>query len=195
MAVALIVGDFQAGITRAHAFARELVPTVAALVARAREEGALIVFIRTSLRANGLDVAPGNSVIAALAQPDYHEGQPGTDLDPGLGATDADAVVVKHRASAFTGTDLDLILRSQGVTSVVVAGVATSAMVAATVYEALDRDYRVAVVRDGCADPDPQVHGFFVDTVFPSRGVDVVTADGWTAGLSRERRRSGAVQA
>ncbi|MBF6059350.1 cysteine hydrolase [Nocardia terpenica] len=193
MAIALIVGDFQAGITRAHAFARELVPTIAALVARAREEGALIVFIRTSLRPNGLDVAPANAVIAALhAQPDYHEGSPGTDLDPGLGATDADAVVVKHRASAFTGTDLDLILRARGVTSVVVAGVATSAMVAATVYEALDRDYRVAVVRDGCADPDPQVHRFFVDTVFPGRGVDVVTADGWSA---RERGTSGAVQA
>ncbi|QIS13849.1 cysteine hydrolase family protein [Nocardia arthritidis] len=183
MTTALIVGDFQVGITGAHAFARDLVPTVAALVSRARETGTIILFVRIELRDNGFDVAPANSLIAALhALPEYRQGSPGTELDPGLGATEDDAVVVKHRASAFTGTDLDLILRAQGVTSVVVAGVATSAMVAATVYDALDRDYRVTVVRDACADPDPQVHEFFVDKVFPARGVDIVTADAWSSG-------------
>jgi nicotinamidase-related amidase len=193
VATALVVGDFQVGITREHAFARELVPGVADLASRARAAGVPVVFVRITLRANGLDVAPGNGIIAALhGDPGYRHGSPGTELDPDLGRTDRDAVVTKHRASAFAGTDLDLLLRAQGVTRIVVSGVATSAMVAATVYDALDRDYAVTVVRDACADPDPRVHRFFVDTVFPGRGVDVITADDWNPA---EAASSGALPA
>jgi nicotinamidase-related amidase len=52
-----------------------------------------------------------------------------------------DVVVRKRRASAFAGTDLDLVLRARGVDRVVVTGVATSAMVAVTAYDAADRGY------------------------------------------------------
>jgi nicotinamidase-related amidase len=61
-----------------------------------------------------------------------------------------DVVVLKRRASAFFGTDLDLVLRAAGVDSVAIAGVATSAMVAATVYDAADLGYQLTVLRDGC---------------------------------------------
>ena len=62
------------------------------------------------------------------------------------------------------------------------AGVATSAMVAATCYDAADRGYRVTVLRDGCADGDPTVHAFFMDKVFPGRAFEVVPCAGWPAG-------------
>lgn len=175
---AVLIGDLQVGITRNHALAAELVPRAAALAAAGRARGDLVVFVRTALRPNGADVSshnPGAQAIFEMGE-EYHEGRSGVALDPGLGVRPEDAVVVKHRASAFAGTDLDLVLRSSGIGTVAVAGVATGAMVAATVYDALDRDYRVRVVRDVCADPDPAVHAFFVDTVFPGRGVEVVAA-------------------
>jgi nicotinamidase-related amidase len=186
MTNALVVGDLQSGITRNYPFARKLVPVVAEILPAARAAGALIVFIRTELRVNGLDVAPNNALITALhaAGDAFHQGSPDTEVDPALGITDGDAIVTKRRGSAFTGTELDMILRGQGVDSLAVAGVATSAMVAATVYDAFDRDYRLTVIADACADPEPAVHDFFVDTVFPERGVDVTTARGWAAGLS-----------
>ncbi|WP_434219663.1 hypothetical protein [Amycolatopsis nalaikhensis] len=64
----------------------------------------------------------------------------------------------RHRLTRSGGTDLDLVLRARGVDSVTLAGVATSAMVAAT----------------GSA-----VHDFFVARVFPSRGFDVAVSTDW----------------
>jgi nicotinamidase-related amidase len=175
---AVIIGDLQTGITSGYRFAAELVPRAAALAVAAREWGDLVVFVRTQFRPNGTDVSARNRGIMAIfeAGEDYHEGSAGTELDPGLGRQPGDVVVAKRRASAFAGTDLAMVLRSGGIGLVCVAGVATSAMVAATVYDAADRDYTVRVVSDVCADPVPAVHDFFISTVFPSRGVDVITS-------------------
>jgi nicotinamidase-related amidase len=175
---AVVIGDLQVGITRRHPFAADLVSRAAALAAAARQRGDLVVFVHIQLRANGADVSARNAGIQAIFAmgDDYHDGATGVQLDPGLGFEPGDVIVTKHRASAFAGTDLDLILRSRGIDSIAIAGVATSAMVAATAYDAADRDYRVRVVSDVCADPVPDVHEFFVSTVFPGRGMQVIVS-------------------
>lgn len=175
---AVLIGDLQVGITRNYPFAAELVPRAAALAAAARERGDLVVFVRTQLRVNGADVSPLNAGVQAIFAmgDDFHEGSASVELDPGLGREPRDVVVTKKRASAFTGSDLDLVLRSSGVDTLVVAGVATSAMVAATAYDAADRDLRVHVASDVCADPVDAVHEFLIGTLFPARGFEIVTA-------------------
>ena len=60
-------------------------------------------------------------------------------------------VVVKHRYGAFEGTDLDLVLRSQGVRTVIMTGVATNVCVETTARQAFLRDYYVVFTRDGTA--------------------------------------------
>src|SRR5262249_13333272 len=75
--------------------------------------------------------------------------------------------------------------RARGVGTVAIAGVATSAMVAATCYDAADRDYHVAVLRDGCGDADPAMHEFFMHAVFPSRGVEVTSRAAWPGATRR----------
>ena len=62
-----------------------------------------------------------------------------------------DVVVTKHRFSAFTGTDLDLILRSQGIKTVVMTGIATNICVDSTARAAFMSDYFVVVADDACA--------------------------------------------
>ncbi|MFE6101003.1 cysteine hydrolase family protein [Streptomyces laurentii] len=182
MTTALIVGDIQRGITGSYPFAQRVVAPLAALLPRARVAGIRVVFVRFALRANGADLPPGNEMFRMFhaAGDFFHEGSPGTE--PTLPVAVEDIVVTKRRASAFAGTDLDLVLRANGVTSLAVAGVATSAMVAATCYDAADRDYQVTVLRDGCGDGDPAVHDFFMDTVFPSRGFEVTTCADWRTG-------------
>ncbi|MEV4394935.1 isochorismatase family cysteine hydrolase [Nonomuraea sp. NPDC049607] len=179
MTTALIIGDIQRGITGGFPFARQVVPPLTELLPRARAAGALVVFVHFAFRANGTDVPPHSALMKSFfeAGDAFHEGSAGTELD--LPVTEQDVVVLKRRASAFAGTDLDLVLRARGVTTVAVAGVATSAMVAATCYDAADRGYQVSVLRDGCGDADPAMHDFFMDAVFPSRGFDVVSCDGW----------------
>lgn len=179
MKTALIVGDIQRGITAAYPFAREVVPPLTDLLPRARAAGVLLVFVRIAFRANRADLPPGNELFSAFfeAREIFHEGMPGTEID--LPVHDEDVVVLKRRASAFAGTDLDLVLRARGVDHIAVAGVATSAMVAATCYDAADRGYRVTVLRDGCADSDPSMHDFFMNQVFPSRAHEVVSCADW----------------
>lgn len=179
MTTALIVGDIQQGITGGYPFARQVVPPLTDLLPRARAAGALVAFVHFAFRANGADVPPASAMLKSFfeAGDAFHEGSPGTEL--ALPVEDEDVVVLKRRASAFAGTDLDMVLRAAGVDTVAVAGVATSAMVAATCYDAADRGYRVTVLRDGCADGDAAMHDFFMDSVFPSRGFEVVSCAKW----------------
>ncbi|MFT7837805.1 isochorismatase family cysteine hydrolase [Saccharothrix sp. BKS2] len=180
MTTALIIGDLQRGITGNYPFAAQVVPPVAELLPRARAAGALVVFVRFAFRGNGADLLPGNELYRSFydAGDAFHEGSAGTE--PALPVAAEDVVVLKRRTSAFAGTDLDLVLRARHVGALAVAGVATSAMVAATCYDAADRGYRVTVLRDGCADGDAAVHDFFVDTVFPGRGFEVVPCADWS---------------
>lgn len=104
-------------------------------------------------------------------------------MHPRIEPLPGEAVVLKHRASAFAATDLDLILRAQRIDSLVLTGVATGAMVAATFYDAADRDYRLTVLSDACADGEPDVHDFLVNRVFPARGAEVLTGREWIARL------------
>ncbi len=179
MTTALIIGDIQRGITGTYPFARQVVPPLADLLPRARAAGVLIVFVHIAFRANRADLPPGNALYASFfdAGDSFHEGTTGTMID--LPKMPEDVVVMKRRAGAFAGTDLDLVLRAHAVDAIAIAGVATGAMVAATFYEAADRDYRTTVLRDGCADGDPTVHDFFMDKVFPSRGAKVVACAEW----------------
>ncbi|MCO6000074.1 cysteine hydrolase family protein [Actinoallomurus rhizosphaericola] len=180
MTTALIVGDIQQGITSNYPFAKQVVPRLTELLPRVRAAGALVVFVHFAFRGNGTDLPPGNEMFRTFyeAGDAFHEGSAGTAID--LPVADEDVVVLKRRASAFAGTDLDLVLRAAGVDTLAIAGVATSAMVAATCYDAADRGYQVTVLRDGCADGDPAMHDFFMDAVFPSRGFEVLSCAGFT---------------
>lgn len=183
MTSALIIGDLQRGITNAFAFARQVVPPLTELLPRARSAGVLIVFVRIAFRSNRADLPPGNPLFSSFFEAGdiFHEGTAGTEID--LPVHHDDVVVLKRRASAFAGTDLDLVLRAHDVDAIAIAGVATSAMVAATCYDAADRGYRISVLRDGCADSDPTVHDFFMDKVFPSRAIEVLACADYAAGL------------
>jgi len=190
MTTALIIGDLQRGITSAYPFARQVLPPLLDLIPRARSAGVLVVFVRIAFRTNRADLPPGNPLFASFfeASDIFHEGAAGSVID--LPIEEQDVVILKRRASAFAGTDLDLVLRVRAVDSIVVAGVATSAMVAATCYDAADRGYRVTVLRDGCADSDPAVHDFFMAKIFPGRGHDVVSCADWPLQAAEHAARS-----
>jgi len=57
----------------------------------------------------------------------------------------------KPRFGAFQGTDLELILRSRGIDTVIVTGVATNVCCDTTAREAAVRDFRVFFLSDGTA--------------------------------------------
>lgn len=69
-----------------------------------------------------------------------------------------EVVVQKHRSSAFWGTDLATVLRSNGIVTIVVAGCTTEGCVESTARDALFNDYYVVVAEDCVGSDDRAQH-------------------------------------
>jgi ureidoacrylate peracid hydrolase len=99
-------------------------------------------------------------------------------------------IVTKHRYDAFHGTDLELILRTNKVQSLLFAGVATNVCVESTLRSAYMRDFHSVLVADCCAARDAQVHEATLENVRRHFGV-VANADDvagiWNEPASRLR--------
>jgi nicotinamidase-related amidase len=184
---ALLVMDVQNGIVgRVPDAADALLATLDRATAAARASGVPVVYVRVAFRPEGADVSPRNKGFAAIAaSAPLLLDDPATQIHPALAPAPHDVVVVKKRVSAFTGSDLEVVLRSLGVSSLVLAGIATSGVVLSTLRQAADLDYQLTVLADGCADADPEVHRVLLEKVFP-RQAAVVTTEEWVRGLDEQ---------
>jgi nicotinamidase-related amidase len=108
-------------------------------------------------------------MFSALAVGSFADDAPAARINERVAPESGDIVVTKKRVSAFAGSDLDMVLRAQGVRHLVLTGIATSGVVLSTLRQAADLDYALTVLRDGCADGDPEVHLILLDKVFPRR--------------------------
>jgi ureidoacrylate peracid hydrolase len=78
-------------------------------------------------------------------------------------------IVTKHRYNGFLNTDLDTILRANGIKTTVFTGVSTNCCVESTARHAFMSDYYVVVVDDGTATYSREAHEMTlknIDTLF-----------------------------
>jgi nicotinamidase-related amidase len=147
----------------------------------ARSAGFPVWWIKVSFRPGMPEVSSRNKSFSALADSGgFTDTDPAFDLHPDLRRDERDVVVVKKRVSAFTGSDLEVLLRAAEVETLVLAGIATSGVVLSTLRQAADLDYRLTVLADGCRDGDDEVHRVLTEKVFP-RQAEVTTVGEWTA--------------
>ncbi|MEJ1229758.1 MAG: isochorismatase family protein [Galbitalea sp.] len=99
------------------------------------------------------------------------------DIVAGLNRAETDHLVTKRTWGAFTGTDLDEYLRGEGVTQVVVTGIATSAGVESTARHAHENGYNVTLATDAMSDRSLEAHEYVVGAVFPRIGETGTTAE------------------
>ncbi|MFQ5912208.1 MAG: cysteine hydrolase family protein [Nitrospinota bacterium] len=94
--------------------------------------------------------------------PDYsllvEDGTWGAELCEGFEPKPGDILIKKNRYGGFTGTNLDLVLRSMGVKTLIMTGVATNVCVESTVREGFMLDYNVVLVDDACATTSREEH-------------------------------------
>ncbi|NEC06687.1 isochorismatase family cysteine hydrolase [Streptomyces sp. SID7909] len=179
---ALLVMDLQKAIVgRVPGLDAGFIPRLARAVAAARAAGVPVVHVVVGFRP-GRPEAKSSPLFGALPEGAFTETDPGAEIHPDVAPRPGEAVVTKKRVSAFTGSDLDLVLRGAGVDHLVLTGLATSGVVLSTLRQAADLDYRLTVLADGCADRDPEVHRVLTEKVFPNQS-EVTTVDGWIAGL------------
>jgi len=82
----------------------------------------------------------------------------GDRIIDGLKPQPGEIIIGKHRHNSFMGTELDVVLRSNGVKTVIVTGVTTERCVLATVTGAIAHDYYVVVPRDCVASQKVEMH-------------------------------------
>ncbi|MFI7103200.1 cysteine hydrolase family protein [Streptomyces sp. NPDC050161] len=132
-----------------------------------------------------------NKAFAPLARAGHlTEGTPEADVHPLLRADRRAHTVTKTRVSAFSTTGLGPLLREQGIDTLVLAGIATSGAVLSTVRDAADRDYRLLVLGDVCADGDPGRHELLMHSVIPLHAdvLDVSDFEAATRATSDQHR-------
>lgn len=84
--------------------------------------------------------------------------------------------VMKHRYSAFKGTDMDMLLRAHNILTVVPTGVSTNVCVESTLRDAFEYSYYVCIPADGCASWDMTLHAATLKTADARFGL-VTTVD------------------
>ena len=90
-----------------------------------------------------LSVRPGSTFFV----PDT----PGAEIHPSVAPQPGEALLTKHYPSAFRDTDLDELLRADGIEELVICGAMTHMCVDTTVRAAFDLGYRCRVAEDACA--------------------------------------------
>ena len=81
-----------------------------------------------------------------------------------------------------------MVLRANAINALVLCGIATSGVVLSTLRQAADLDYALAVLSDGCADADEEVHSLLLGKIFP-RQAQVLTVEDWRAALKARPKR------
>ncbi|HEV2310293.1 MAG TPA: isochorismatase family cysteine hydrolase [Acidimicrobiia bacterium] len=182
---ALLVMDVQQGIVERFAPRAEgLLDALERAIDAARQAWIPVVYVRIAFRPGAPEVSRRNRAFAAVAQASgFGDQDEATQIHARIAPQPGDVVVLKKRVSAFAGSDLDVVLRSLQVETLVLTGIATSGVVLSTLRQAADLDYGLAVLRDGCADGDDEVHRVLLDKVF-ARQATVLTVDEWVASVA-----------
>jgi len=177
---ALLVMDMQVGILGGFPGAEPLIANVARAIAHARDNKIPVIYVVVGFRNGAPEVSLNNKSFGAgkerFAGMDMTQFMKvHADLEP----REDEVVVIKRRVSAFTGSDLEVILRAYGTQHIILTGIATSGVVLSTLIEAADKDYRMTVIEDCCADGDEEVHRVLTAKIFSKRA-DVVTLEEWS---------------
>jgi nicotinamidase-related amidase len=160
---ALVVIDLQRGIVA--------LPTVHPADETVRQSVTLL----DAFRRHGLPVVLVNVAAGAPGRTDHGQNTGDfpagfADLIPELKQQPSDHVVTKRTWGAFTNTDLEAHLRQQGVTQVVLVGIATSIGVESTARYASELGFNVTLVVDAMTDLNADAHTNSITRIFPRLG-------------------------
>jgi nicotinamidase-related amidase len=132
----------------------DVVARVNKLAAACRQAGVPVIHTAHVTRPDGSNVGVMGELIPPTCEGMIAKGSfpAAFHKDPKVEPTDI--VLEKPRYGAFHGTDLELILRSRGIDSVIITGIATNVCAETTAREAAVRDFQVFFLSDGTSTVD-----------------------------------------
>ena len=129
----------------------EMIPKLIRLLSEARKEKLPVIYTRHVNSAWSMS-AVGNEQrqrqFPDISKVACQEGSWGAEFYQELAPLPDECVVTKHRYSAFVGTDLDLILKSKGIKTLIMTGKATNICVESAARDGFMRDYYIVFLSD-----------------------------------------------
>lgn len=175
-ASALLIMDVQEFMVGGLANHDEYLQKIQTSVDAAHANNIAVIYVVVGFRPNRPELNLRNKALRTMQDSGIINSMidPKPVLEPKL----TDVIVTKRRLGAFTGTDLEVILRTKQIGHLVLAGISTSGVVLSTLREAVDKDYTLTVLSDLCADRDEEVHRVLTEKVFP-RHAEVLSVAQW----------------
>jgi nicotinamidase-related amidase len=138
--------------------ARGVIDRTAAAIERARAGGIPVIYVVLGYSSHYEDW-PAASTLFGPPDPEHRftRGSWGTEVHERLTPEPGEDIVVKQRVSPFYGTNLEFLLRSRKIDTLLLTGVATDLVVLTTAREAHDRDFAVQVLEDATATGDEEL--------------------------------------
>jgi nicotinamidase-related amidase len=181
---ALLVMDLQNGIVSRFAENKEIILPFQKAIEAARQHNIPVIFVRVGFSEGYPEVSPKNKAFSAISK---YGGMTvvdsATQIHESVQPQPNEPVIIKYRVSAFAGSNLEVILRSQQINTLILSGISTSGVVLSTLREAADKDFSITVLSDACIDLDSEVHRILMEKVFP-RQAEVQTVDAWIETLN-----------
>ena len=165
---ALVLIDLQQGIVSRqlapHA-AADVIQRCATLANALREKGGTVIYVHVlinetlRLPADAPNPLPATPLPATMSE-----------LVPEAGRQPGDPLIAKRQWGAFYGTNLEQVLRRNGIGTIIIGGVATNMGVESTARGAFDRGYQLIFAEDAMSTLSAELHEFPLKHIFPRMG-------------------------
>jgi len=177
---AFLIMDMQSNFTPHIKESPTLLKNISSTIEKARQAKIPIIYVVLGFRQGYPEASLNNKFFAAIKSSGFIDMQVKPEIPSEIAPQNGDIIVNKLRASAFVGSDLEVILKSLEVNHLVLCGIESSGVVLSTLREAADKDYKLTVLADCCADMEDEVHEFLIRKIFPKQA-EVIQSSQWLA--------------
>lgn len=158
-----------------------LIQRVRKVMDAARAAGVPVITVKVDFTAGNFPHYPTRGEFCKIIAAENDSGQVlrpgiwGYDTVEEVSPREGEPIVLKRHMSAFAGSNLDEVLRSRGITDIALTGVATSYVVTATNWSALNYGYSCIVIEDCCTTQNDEAQATAINTL---RAIaDICTAE------------------